>query len=65
MNQQDPHQLSPEAIAEFKRLYQSEFGEALTDDEAEAMTLRLLRIFDLLTRPVSAEAHNTLPVIHC
>ena len=45
-------QLSPKAIKEFKAIYQDEFGEALSDAEAQAMGLRLLRLFDLLTRPL-------------
>jgi hypothetical protein len=43
--------LSREALEEFKGIYQSEFGEALTDAEAQEMGLRLLRVFDLLNRP--------------
>jgi hypothetical protein len=47
-----PMTLSREAIDSFKRIYQSEFGEALSDDAAREMALRLLRVFDLLSRPV-------------
>lgn len=45
-------QLSPKAIKAFKAIYQDEFGEALSDAEAQAMGLRLLRLFDVLTRPL-------------
>jgi hypothetical protein len=44
--------LSREALDEFKRIYQSEFGEELTDAEAQEMALRLLHVFDLLNRPL-------------
>jgi hypothetical protein len=47
--------LSREAIDEFKRIYESEFGEALTDAEAQEMGLRVLRVFDLLSRPMPEE----------
>ena len=41
--------LSDEAVAEFKRVYHSEFGEALSEDQAQEMALRVLRLFDLLS----------------
>ena len=50
-----PMRLSTEAIDAFKRIYQSEFGDILSDDEAGEMALRLLRIFDLLSRPFPGE----------
>ena len=53
-----PVTLSREAIAEFKRIYQLEFGTALSDDEAQEMALRLLRVFDLLTRPANPEKES-------
>jgi hypothetical protein len=65
MDMQVEKQLSQEAVDEFKRIYQLEFGEALTDDAAQEMALRLLRVFDLLTRRVPAEPKETPPVIHC
>jgi hypothetical protein len=44
-----PHQLSQEAIDRFKEIYLEEFGEAISDDQAQEMGLRLLRIFWLLS----------------
>ena len=40
--------LSTGAIQEFKKLYREEFGEDLTDDEAEAIALRVIRFFHIL-----------------
>jgi hypothetical protein len=42
--------LSEEAIAEFKRVYHSEFNEVLSEDQAKEMALRVLRLFDLLSQ---------------
>lgn len=42
--------LSHEAIAEFKRIYEEEFGVALEDDEATAMATRVLRLFQILSQ---------------
>lgn len=55
-----PSQLSREAVDEFKRIYQLEFGEALTDDAAQEMALRVLRVFDLLARPLRDETDDGL-----
>jgi hypothetical protein len=57
-----PMALSRESIESFKRIYQSEFGRSLADDEAEEMALRLLRVFDLLTRPFPEEDDDSLAV---
>ena len=43
-----PQQLSRKAIDEFKAIYEEEFGEMLTDDEAQEMGVRLLQFFALL-----------------
>jgi hypothetical protein len=45
------NKLSPEAIIEFKLIYREECGRALSDDEAQEMALRLLRLFQILSRP--------------
>ncbi len=47
-------QLSRQAIEEFKAIYEKEFGEPLTDDEAQEMGLRVLRLFALLAEPDGA-----------
>ena len=48
--------LSPEAINEFKKIYEEECGEVLSDDQANAQGLELLRLFDLLARPLGGDA---------
>jgi hypothetical protein len=45
-----PHQLSREAIDEFKVIYQDEFGETLSDDEVREIATRLLRFFGILNK---------------
>jgi hypothetical protein len=44
-----PQTLSAKAIQELRVLYAAEFGEVLTDDEAEEIGIRLLRFFKILT----------------
>jgi hypothetical protein len=45
--------LSQQAIAEFKTIYEEEYGIALSDDEAAEIAIRLLRFFDILIHPVA------------
>jgi hypothetical protein len=45
-----PQQLSQQAIAEFREIYQAEFGKTLSDDEVQEIALRLLRFFGILTK---------------
>ena len=44
----NPEQLSQKALTEFKTAYKEEFCEELTDEEAHAMAVRLLRFFGIL-----------------
>ena len=44
--------LSAKAIEEFKEIYKEEFGEELSDTQAQETALRVLRIFRLLLRPL-------------
>jgi hypothetical protein len=48
-------QLSRQAIEEFKATYLEEFGEALSDNEAVEIALRLLRFLQLLQPPMRSE----------
>jgi hypothetical protein len=45
--------LDADAIKEFKAIWKEEFGEELSDDEAQEHGLRVLRLFALLLRPVA------------
>jgi hypothetical protein len=61
--------VSPEALAEFKRIWKNEYGTELTDAEALPKAVALLTLFDLIYRPITkAQAekygndyHATLP----
>ena len=57
-----PMTLSRESVDSFKRIYQSEFGVLLPDAEAEKMALRLLRVFDLMSRPLPDERDESRAV---
>jgi hypothetical protein len=46
------------AIDEFKSIYQQEFHEILSEDEAQEIALRLLRLFDILIAPLPSDAEN-------
>jgi hypothetical protein len=48
MNQKPVHKLSTEAINDFKVVYKDEFGEDLTDDEAEEIAFRVIKFFHIL-----------------
>ena len=43
--------LTPQAIAEFKQIYQEVYGTLLSDPQAEEMALRVLRLFEILSTP--------------
>jgi hypothetical protein len=51
-------QLSREAIEEFKRIYQDEFGTKLSDDEVREIAVRLLRFFGNLIQPGTKETQE-------
>ncbi len=47
--------LSGETIEEFRSLYAEEFGEPIGPDEAHAMIMRLISLYELLLRPLPGE----------
>jgi len=51
MPNQAPNRLSLEAISSFQELYEEEFGELLSDNDAQLMGIQLLRLFAILNRP--------------
>jgi hypothetical protein len=61
--------VSPEALAEFKRIWKNQYGTELTDAEALPKAVALLTLFDVIYRPITkAQAekygndyHATLP----
>jgi hypothetical protein len=54
MKNHKPRVLSVRATDEFKRLFEEEFGECLSDDEAHQSAENLLHLFGLLVRDNSA-----------
>lgn len=59
----DAVRLSPEALREFKELYETEFGERLSDTEAEQAGLRLLRLFDILASHAGNDGSTAAPAV--
>ncbi len=45
-------QLDDAEVAEFQNLYEGVYGEALTADRAREIAQRLLRLYQLLLRPL-------------
>lgn len=44
--------LSKEAIEEFKEIYYQEFGERISDEEAQELGASLLSLFKIIYRPL-------------
>jgi hypothetical protein len=44
--------LSKEAIKEFKEIYYEEFGERISDEEAQDLGESLLSLFKIIYRPI-------------
>ena len=42
-------------MEEFKEIYKAEFGDEISDDEAQEMGIRLLRLLDLVRQPLLAD----------
>ena len=51
--------LSQQAIEDFKKIFKKEYGEDISDAEAEEMAIRFLRLFSLIYRPIPEDAENT------
>ena len=54
-------QLSNEAVREFKDLYEKEFDEVLSDDEARARAQSFMRLVLILIRPLPDGSPAPLP----
>ncbi|OQA93931.1 MAG: hypothetical protein BWY24_00165 [Microgenomates group bacterium ADurb.Bin219] len=52
--------LSQTSIAEFKKIYQKEYGIELSDSEANRLGLELLEFFKLIYRPIPKENKEPL-----
>lgn len=47
--------LSFEAISEFKKIYEQEFGEKISDAEAQMLGNQLLNLFEVIYRPLKED----------
>lgn len=45
-------QLPPKAIIEYQKLFKQEFGQELTYEEAETQGRKLLRLFQIIYKPI-------------
>lgn len=45
--------VTPEALAEFKRIWKAEYGTEITDAEALPKAVALLTLFDVIYRPIT------------
>ena len=53
-----PQHLSPQAIDEFTDIFREEFRQDLSEDEAQEMAIRLLRLFDILLQPLPSNTRD-------
>ena len=55
-------QLSPDAIADFKAIYRTEYGVELSDAEAEEKARRLVQLFETMAHALTRvpERHRAL-----
>ena len=47
--------LSPEALREFMQIYAEEYGEELSEKEARELASSLIRLYEVLRRPLPSE----------
>jgi hypothetical protein len=52
--------LRSDDVEEFRQIYQEEFGELLSHEEARAMASRVLHLYGLLARPLPRERKGAL-----
>lgn len=45
--------VSPEALAEFKRIWLAEYGVEISDKEAMSKAVALLTLFDVIYKPIT------------
>lgn len=49
-------QLSAAAVSEYQENYKREFGEEISFEEAKEQGMRLLKLFDIVYKPINKEA---------
>ena len=50
--------LSHQAIEDFKKIYKEEYGEEISDAEAEDLGIRLLLFIKAVGRPIPSDVNN-------
>ncbi len=50
--------LSKKAIEEYKEIYKKEFGEEISDGEAQEQGENLIRLFKVIYRPIPGENYK-------
>lgn len=55
------HQVLPERLEEFRRIYKETCGEEISVGEASAMTHRLLALYKLVSQPLPGEMEQPSP----
>jgi hypothetical protein len=55
------HEVSPERLEEFRRIYKETYGEEITIEEAREMTRRLLTLYKTLAQPLPDEVSTSAP----
>lgn len=50
--------LSDEQIAQFQALYKSRFGEEISKEEAYAQGIKLIRLVEIIYRPMTKEEYS-------
>lgn len=54
--------LTDEAIEELRQIWKEETGEEVTEEEARAMGMRILKLFQLLEKaPASTDSNSRMP----
>jgi hypothetical protein len=51
-------EITPEALKEFKEIYEKEFKETITEAEALEMAQRVLNFFSIILKPLPEECHE-------
>jgi len=52
--------ISEERLEEFKRIYKKEFGEDLSDQDALEKATKLLRLVEIIYKPMTQEEYDKL-----
>jgi hypothetical protein len=56
-------EITPEALKEFKKIYEEDYRETITDAEALEMAQRVLDFFSIVARPLPEEWCDTKKII--